>query len=452
MEALKKADHAAPRIRQIQDVAAELRSHIDGDGYIRASNTYPGYHACWFRDAAMVSISLTETARFLHGKYAGADGAASSSFTSSAQAAKECSARVLNFCFDAVEANLERINGGITTSLNDPAFFDIHNHLPARIGKNRQLFRLDETDTSDADNYNIWLRQYDSLPLLLMAAERHVNAFGHSNLKSAMQVIEKNADTFLQYMAKVYNTPCSSIWEMNHSDQIHSCTVASIYSGIDSINRLSRRMGFGMDNSFAEKSMTEVDRFISDFFIRDNILYRAKKVFNGSGFESEPMKEIDSCAIIALNHFKVPSITGKVERNTMIAIDKELFNGEMLPVRFKGDTYFTGGRWLLLGLEAAQWHLRNRDADRAEKIVKYVENKYLARGGALPEQELVASESNHDPEGYLAKNHGKVIEDLAWSEAAYLIAAVSIERRNVHLPGRMENMSPPAEMRDLMRS
>ena len=117
-----------------------------------------------------------------------------------------------------------------------------------------------------------------------------------------------------------------------------------------------------------------------------------------------------------------------VERATIEAVENSLFKDTLLPMRYKGDHYFKGGDWLLLGAEYARYYARNGRLDDAQAIVNYICGKYCDdRACHLPEQEINGKQAdNPDEGGLLARNGNKPIQDLAWSYAALLRAIMEI--------------------------
>lgn len=405
------------RLSKIKRVMGILCEHVDESGFMPASLTYPHYSACWFRDASMVSIALSRTAKIL--KRFGEKEAA--------EKARISSEKILSFCWKAIEKNMPRIERGISIPFQDKSFFSTENHLPARLGNDMSFFKQSAGDGIKSDEVdNVWLRQYDSLPLVLLATECYIKEFGiSSGISNQIHIIKENWEKFLNYMVKVYKTPCYNAWELD-GHQLHSYTIASIEKGVDSLHNILLAFGIGIgEEAKLIKAKNEIDIFLRDFFIREEMLCKAKDVFrkDGGDFESEPIREVDASKIIAFNYFKPACVGSDIEENTMKRIDRDLINGNALPIRYLGDTYFYGGRWILLGMEAARWHIAKGNVGKGNEILKYVEDKYLGGNGMLPEQEIVDPASTYDPGEYYKRNGNCVISDLAWSEGAYVLAA-----------------------------
>ncbi len=452
-----------------KDVVSYVISQIDEKGYMKASHDYKYYIPMWFRDSSFTSISLTHNAKFFE----------SERDKENADKMKDASARLLNFMWKAMNRFSENIDRALEIPLENPAWDIILNQVPARINENYSMGWHRGNNEMGSDNplyysdlnRSKWLKQYDSVPLLIIATNEYIKNFGFDkNLEISLHKISKLLPKMIEYINKIYITPCSNAWEMD-THQIHAYDVAAIYSGmenaleivkyfkkdlkenlIDNLKKLNKTLNnkdisecINDEKNMEEiesclrrinlinnkeidkinedkilKYMNNIDEFLKDHFIRDNIVYKAKDVFKEDGnFKNGPVKEVDSEELFILNRFKPPCITQEIQENTMKKIEEDLFNNNVLPIRFKGDTYFNGGRWPLLGLEAANWYMNNNKIEDAEKIINYITQKYLLNSNRIIEQEIVNPASEYDPDKFYEKNNNKVIEDLAWSESAY---------------------------------
>ncbi len=452
-----------------KEVTSYIISQINEKGYMKASQDYKYYIPMWFRDSSFTSISLTHNAKFL----------ALEKDDENYRKAKNASARLLNFMWKAINKFSENMNRAIEIPFENCAFDIILNHVPARINENYSMgwHRNNKEMGSDNPLYysdlnrSKWLKQYDSVPLLIIATNEYIKNFGiDENIEKSLHKISKLLPKMVEYMNKVYVAPCSNAWEMD-THQIHAYDVAAIYSGmentielvkyiktnlkkdlVDNLKGLNKSLNKENFNKYIDKKnihklesclgeieiinnkkiqnidenkilkyMNNINKFLEDHFIRNNIIYKAKDIFNENGdFNSNPIKEVDSEELFILNRFKPPCITKEIQDNTMQKIEEDLFNNNVLPIRFKEDKYFYGGRWPLLGLEAANWYIDNNKNEEAKKIINYITQKYLIINSKIVEQEIVNPASNYDPNEFYNKNNKKVIDDLAWSESAYV--------------------------------
>ena len=421
--------------RNIIPIVHHLDKHIYTNGYMPASLTYDHYKPCWFRDSSMVSLSLIEASITLP-SLRGAD----EEHYTTAATATDAAARQLNFLWLSAKNFQENMERGIRTPFEDPAFFNLSSHFPARVGKDGKLSSgiVNGELVKDTVENGDWLRQYDSLPLMLIATNFYIKNIGAEKVGSPIRIFSESLNTILQYLVKVYKAQSFNAWESD-GHQLHSYTLSSIYRGFISALELAERLGLHIPAEIRDKPEW-MSNFLYKFFVRDRILYSSKNVLrqDGSGFESEPTRKVDSSEIFTFTRFRPTSITPDIEINTMKVIEKERFRNNLLPTRFPGDTYFFGGRWILLGMEAARYYIQIRNFSKAIDILSYVEKKYLKHGNVmLPEQEIVDPESpGNDPSDYYAKNGNSPITDLAWSEGAYVSAATSLLRsaENITVP------------------
>ncbi len=467
---LKAVDDKEFLISRQKEVINYIESQIKPSGYMKASHNYLYYIPMWFRDSSFTSISLTHNAKFFEKNNDKED----------EEKAKDASTRLLNFMWKSVNNFSQNMEKAINLPYEHPAFNNtMLTHVPARInedgkmGWHRGNNLMESDDPVDHLDFNqsLWLKQFDSVPLLIIATNEYIKNFGiDEKIGESLHKITKLLPLMINYMNKIYVTPCSNAWEMD-TNQIHAYDVAAIYSGMENalelvkyfkkelneeysikklkklkdilnasdiencleeknkaeielclkaINMANNEKINNIDENEILKNMDNIDKFLKNHFIRNNILYKAKDVFKNDGtFKNGPVFEVDSEEIFIFTRFKPPSATKTVQNKTMEKIETDLFDGNVLPIRFLGDKYFFGGRWPLLGLEAANWYIQNNKKENAEKIINYITEKYLLNSNKIPEQELVNPASKDDPDKFFEKNNSNIIDDLAWSESAY---------------------------------
>ena len=399
----------------INSTLLAVSRHIDATGFMKAASEYEWYGAAWFRDSSMTVISLVQFASMLGNK----------GLNNSREAliAKEHAKRIIHFLFSTVAGFKQNMERALILDTKNEKFGSLSNHLPARIGPGGKYFRINSykfRHTDELEPQNCWLRQYDSIPLLLIATEHFIRAFGVKEF-GAQDVAKRLLPEMIAYMCKVYPTPCSNAWELENQ-RFHSYSLASVFMGLGSAAALLKRFEIKENCAFYIKRCSEernnIEKILNEVFVRDGILFRSAETLSSP----EPIREVDGSEIFIFTLFDTP-LKEEIKKNTIKKMEYELFGSDILPIRFKGDTYFDGGRWLLLGLEFAYYYLHNGDGLKAEKILDYIDKKYLKDGHELPEQELVNPASpNGDPDKMLERNGGDVIKDLAWSEAEYLRA------------------------------
>jgi len=403
-------------IKVISNAALHLVNETAQNGYISAAADYSWYKPHWFRDSSWVAISLLTYYNFA--KYSNGELASS---------ALDAANRIIDFNIDGIRKFMGSIRKLKDIDYKDPEFFNLKYHMPSRCGPDHEFFKSDIIDDAlEGNTRHSWLMQYDSIPLILLSLQKKQEFYGLS--ENDITFLNQNIRAILEYLGKIYITECPSMWEIN-LDMLHSYDVAAIHFAFDFARNLSAKKIIEIDAG----EIDSIERryyssgtlgFIKRYFVRDNILYSEKKPFSES---PELSRGFDGSEIFEFNYFNINSeslgIEG-IEERTIQGMEKTLFGKDVLPIRFIGDIYFTGGRWLLLGLEFANYYARHGDLSKAKRIVEYIETKY---NGSYPEQEIVNPASpNVDQGNYYALNGYKPIQKLAWSYASMIIAAIAI--------------------------
>ena len=447
------------RDSKIKEVAAHLHSHIADSGYMKASLEYPGYFADWFRDSSMVLICMLNSINHLK-KYFFKE------YEIEIETMKKDSVKILNMLWRAIEFFSLNIDRGIESNPRDTGFGEAKRHVLARFGEDKDgkvTYFSDPKTGAEIDKPEItheketsWLTQFDSVPLLLIGTKLYVETFNFESLGDLTQKIKKQLPRITDYMLNCFGAPCSNAWEVGGSD-IHSYSVSALYGGVKAADQISKKIGLDLQNLLIKKPLfvdyeKDFSNFILKTFTRKQndipILCKSATLKTRDRLDSAvPVEGIDAAEYYIFTLFKPPLLNGEgLEQNTVNAIEKELFDGNVLPIRFRffaknhprKDTYFFGGRWFLLGLEAASYYIETDRLDKAKIIIDYIEKDKIRADGAIAEQEMVDPESpDYDPSNYLGKNGGKPISCLAWSEAAYL-AAVSSYREHLYYDKTIE--------------
>ena len=360
------------------------------------------------RDAAFISIGLLDYSSFAKGRGMEYEDA-------------RVSAHKINiFNCGVIEKRMDSIDNAIKLDLRDPEFFKLKNHIPARVGRDKGYYRDQEMDDNSQNDYRSALIQYDTVPLVLHALYKEYLAFGLDLEERGF--LNRNINNLLSYLGKVYITECADMWEMENN-VIHSYDVAAIHSAFQIAKKFSDDGVISMSKSQIEKMETGLFEggpieFLKKSFIESGVIYREKDSWTGPTIS----KGVDSAEIYMFTMFGINDRTlgmPGVESATINEIKEVLFSSNVLPIRFLGDKYFTGGRWLNVGAEYSVYLAGKGDMNKAKQIIDYIIEKY---GDRLPEQELVNPASPHIIDYYLIGNGNKVIEELSWSYAAMISA------------------------------
>ncbi len=386
-----------------------LLNEIDESGYMRASSRYAPYWPHWIRDSSFVAISLCNLSRFIKNEE-----------ESLAKSFLDAAGRVNSFNMNAINMRIGNIKNTIRLPYEDEKHYSIESHIPARIGRSMDLYRDDNLD--DINGYNKWLIQHDTVPLFLMSLESEKAARGRFT-SAQKQFLDSNSVTLGNYLNKISLTPSSNAWEME-TNFMHPYTISAIYEGKRSLARMlleenprlfEKHWNGLIDNSAIIKMLR--------LHVKDGIAYRRREPWSGPDTHAG----VDSEQIFMFSRFGISDhdLGHGVKERTLQMIEKDLFSGNILPIRNLNDVYFHGGRWILLGLEYARYQALSGYLGNAFDIINYVLYKYSS---SMPEQEMVAPANPGSAEGKkdIERNGGMPIQHLNWSYASAIDAMISM--------------------------
>ncbi len=402
----------------INDSFAHIRSEVSDNGYVKASSEYLWYEPHWFRDSSFISMAISDFAKYAK--------ASSKEIVQS----RELAHKINIFNLKAIERRLDSIKAALEKRYEDPDFYKLKNHMAARVDKDLNLFKKSYGNGAGVDDtiedFNTWLRQYDTIPLILMALDEEGSTFGWD--AEEKEFIRKYSRIITYYLGKIYPTPSSNAWEIE-TDYIHAYDIAAIYKAKEILKGFSEKGLFNMPKDEIEKSfniMYQNGGIIGALrdHVSNGILYRRRKPYQPPDISAG----VDSEEIFIFRRFGITDaeLGDNVVKNTLDKIRGDLFNGNVLPIRNLQDDYFLGGRWLITGLEYAMICCDRGDYLSSERIINYVIRKHMRE---MPEQELVnvAHPESENGKRDLMRNNGVPIKKLNWSYAALMSAIVKFE-------------------------
>ena len=410
----------------LRGVFAEATSHIAGNGALSASSRYSWYRAVWYRDNSMGVIALTEYSRFFRDRD-----------PAEAANARKNAAKLLKFLWTTTGKYRSNMQRALEMDPNSDQFRFLKNHVPARVDKRhggyfetvRNGSYYTDAIEHEADS---WLRQHDSMPLLVTATARFVEAFGASSLGlDVLAEISRTLPVAISYMVKTYNTPSANAWELEQG-RLHAYTVAANSIGLRHAKTLATSLGVKYDGTLGDLDLKadEIDIFLERTFIRNGIIFRAVDLSGNGKPYSDPVPEPDAAMMLIFNLGK-PRITDRVnvESNTIAFMKSNLNGNHPMLRRWPTDVYFDGGPWYLLGLAQAAYEVRRGALGQATERISYADRR-MSRSGefVLPEQEnMHVANRNEDPDKYLKANDGLPIQALRWSQWEYIRARIALE-------------------------
>ncbi|GAB2622740.1 glycoside hydrolase family 15 protein [Pseudactinotalea suaedae] len=343
-----------------------IRRHQDASGAYPASPTFSAYRGyAWLRDGAFIAEGMSRW-----GDVASVD--AFHDWTAGTLAAR--ADQVAELVARAPEAP-EQAQGLL---------------LPTR-------FRFDGSDGDDdwwdfqTDGYGTWLWQ------LVTHTERH----GGELARWAAGI-----EVAVDFLGVTASWPCYDWWE-EHAEHRHTSSLAAVVAGLRAVLRTGV-----LDGDRAARAAA-VARDCADLIAtRGTADGRLTKWLGSDAVDGS----LPACVV----PFGVVEVGSPVASATLAAVAEELLVDGGVH-RFRADTYFGGGQWLLLSCLLG-WNLAVAgEHDRAGALLRWVADQ-ADESGSLPEQvpdHLLHPERRQE----WVDRWGPVADPLLWSHAMYLILA-----------------------------
>lgn len=210
----------------------------------------------------------------------------------------------------------------------------------------------------------------------------------------------------VRYLTTAWRLPSFDAWE-EHGDKVHPATLASIYGGL----RAAERFGFETAAVREEIRAMALSRLTAD---------GALAKYLGSD-------AVDASLLWAAVPFGMLAPESDVMSRTAARIDAELTRSGGV-VRYADDTYYGGGRWILLTAWLGWYFAGVGEHGRARECANWIELQ-ADESGMLPEQVTDNVNAPQMVEPWV-KRWGPVAKPLLWSHAMYLVLVDEIERGN----------------------
>ncbi|MFG1705159.1 glycoside hydrolase family 15 protein [Nonomuraea sp. M3C6] len=343
------------------DVIKSLQSPT---GAYPASPTFSAYRGySWLRDGAFIAEGVSR-----HGDVAGAD------------AFHAWSARVVGDRAGQVDTLVSRAARG--------EVIPVAEMLPTR-------FTLDGADGND----DWWDFQLDGYGTWLWALREHAVRHGSA-------VPEKGVRTAARYLTAFWHLPCYDWWE-EHVEQRHVATLGAIHAG------LGAALALGALSAPESAAAAEAVEGIAALVEREGLVSGRLTKWLGS-------EAVDADLLACVEPFGLYPAGHPVGAATVTAVERQLARDGGVH-RYLADTFYGGGRWVLLAGFLGWNHAR---AGRPDEALRYLEwmAAQATPDGDLPEQVsdlLLAPERLQE----WLDRWGPVATPLLWSHGMYLILA-----------------------------
>jgi GH15 family glucan-1,4-alpha-glucosidase len=353
------------------DVIKRLQSPTGAYPASPAFSAYRGYS--WLRDGAFIAEGVSR-----HGDVAGAD------------AFHAWCARVIADRAGQVDSLVAGAARGEPIAAAEM--------LPTR-------FTLDGVDGAD----EWWDFQLDGYGTWLWALREHAARHGRVTPET-----EKGVRTAARYLTAFWDTPCYDWWE-EHLEQRHVATLGSLHAGL----RAAIALG-ALSRPEAEAAGAAVDGIAA--------LVAAEGVA-GAGHLTKWLgtEAVDAALLACVEPFGLYGTGSAVGEATVAEVERQLAADGGVH-RYLADTFYGGGRWVLLAGFLGWNHARAGRRSRAAACLDWMAAQ-ATPDGDLPEQVsdvLLAPDRLRE----WLERWGPVATPLLWSHGMYLILADELEVRS----------------------
>jgi GH15 family glucan-1,4-alpha-glucosidase len=331
-------------------------------GAYLAAPTFPTYQFSWFRDGAFIADAMSRV-----GEVASAEA-------------------FFGWCDRILTDRRDRIDDMVTRGERDVEDVALTEHLHTRYtadglesGTEWQDFQL--------DGYGTWL----------WALDEHSRRHGRSRAPFV-----EGARLTVRYLCVFWATPSYDWWEEN-GELRHPSSLAPIYAGLLAAStwpELEEHLRL-----LASATAAQIAERIAQEGVKDGHLVKS---FGSS--------DVDASLIACITPFGLYAADDPIAVATIDRIERELAPAGVY--RFRADTYYGGGQWILLA-GFLGWHLaRGGHPERALAFADWIAEQANSQL-ELPEQVGVAA-LHPDRVQEWVDRWGTSAQPLLWSHAMYL--------------------------------
>jgi len=205
-----------------------------------------------------------------------------------------------------------------------------------------------------------------------------------------------------RYLCGLWKVPCLDCWE-EKGDCLHPSTLAAIYGGLKAVLEW-------LPPALVEKVqevLLALPKVIKEEFVVDGHLVK------------EPCaQEVDGNLLWLALPYGVLDVEDPIFVATVQKIEKDLRGGGVK--RYRGDTFYGGGEWLVLAAWLAWCYRLKGEEEEARELLTWMEAQ-ADEEGQLPEQ-VPTNLTSEEHYCYWVKRWGPIARPLLWSHAMYIAA------------------------------
>lgn len=212
------------------------------------------------------------------------------------------------------------------------------------------------------------------------------------------------AEEVARYLCSVWFRPCFDCWE-EFGEYLHPSTLAAIYGGLRAILPWLSPAQEKMASEVLEALLKKI---------------REDFVMEGHFIKFAGRSDVDANLLWLALPFEVCSLEDPIFRATVAKIERDL-RGRGVK-RYRTDTYYGGGEWLILTCWLAWYYRLLGHWMEAKELLEWVAAQ-ADEEGQLPEQ-VPQNLTSEEYYSYWVNRWGPIAKPLLWSHAMYIIAKV----------------------------
>jgi GH15 family glucan-1,4-alpha-glucosidase len=216
-----------------------------------------------------------------------------------------------------------------------------------------------------------------------------------------------------RYLAALWSQPCYDLWE-EHPQYLHPYTLAALYAGLQAAAELRPAHA----RLWLEVA-ADIKRFVLTQGIRDGYLIKSMAMPSGGSADVPPPTVVDAGLIGVSVPHRLLAPDDPLMRATVARIETDLHRPGGGVYRYRADTYYGGGEWVLLAAWLGWYYTKVGQQEQAGALLRWIEAQ-ADRQGDLPEQ---VSPHLLSPLLYpeWEARWGTVARPLLWSHAMYVV-------------------------------